>query len=72
MIEIPVFILTFVFVISLFFGYPYYMSHLQPRFVNDAHRQLDRDRKQARKKHKKTKHITDKIKVLVRAELERK
>jgi len=66
---------TFIAALLFQFGayryYLYYMSHLQPRFINDEHRQLDREREEARKGHKPTKYITDKITALVRANLER-
>lgn len=68
---------TYTFIAAVLFqygAYRYYLywdSHLQPRFINDAHRQLDRELQEARKGHKPTQHITYKIKALVRADLER-
>lgn len=68
----PTFITVFVFLIICFFGFNPYKRRLSPKFINDEHRQLDREREEARKHHKPSQHITDKIKALVRAELERK
>ena len=64
-----IFIAVFVFLIAAFFGLPYYMDHLPTKFINDRHLQLIKERDQARKQHKPTKHIINKIKALVRAEL---
>lgn len=66
-----IFIAVFLFVISMDFVWRYYADRLSPKFINDAHRQLDRERKEAWRQHKPSKHITDKIKALVRAELEK-
>ena len=71
MIDPYTFIVALLFQYGAYKYYLYWSSYLQPRFINDTHRQLDRELQQARKKHQPTQHIINKIKALVRAELER-
>lgn len=67
----PTFITVFVFLIICFFGFNLYKGRLSPKFINEEHRQLHRERDEARRQHKSSKYITNKIKALVRADLER-
>lgn len=67
----PTFIIVFVFLMICFFGFDPYKSRLSPKFINEEHRKLHEKCEEARRQHKPSKYITNKIKALVRAELER-